>query len=67
VGHLQVVTGLSDQLYRNVWSVLGEFWGRGVGRDLIIAVGAMALGFFSGGLPLVVCSALFSNWVTDNK
>jgi len=23
------VTGLSDQLYRNEWSVLGEFWGRG--------------------------------------
>jgi len=29
VGHLQVVTGLSDQLYRNVLSVLGEFWGGG--------------------------------------
>jgi len=41
VGHLQVVTGLSDQLYRNAWSVLGEFWGRGAGRDLIIIVGAM--------------------------
>jgi len=46
VGHLQVVTGLSDQLYRNAWSILGEFWGRGVGRDLIITVGAMAPGFF---------------------
>jgi len=29
VGHLQVVTRLTDQLYRNVWSVLGGFWGRG--------------------------------------
>jgi len=28
MGHLQVVTGLSDQLYRNGWGVLGEFWGR---------------------------------------
>jgi len=39
VGHLQVVTGLSDQLYRNAWGVLGEFWGRGTGRDLVIPVG----------------------------
>jgi len=37
VGHLQVVTRLSDQLYRNAWSVLGESW-EGV-RDLIIPVG----------------------------
>ena len=29
--HLQVVTGLSDQLYRNAWGLLGEFWGMGVG------------------------------------
>jgi len=36
------------------WGVLGE------GLDLIIAVGTMAPGFFPGGLPLVVCSALFS-------
>ena len=28
VGHLQVVTGLSDQLYRNAWRVLGGFCGR---------------------------------------
>ena len=35
----------------------GAFWGRGAGRDLIVAVGTMAPGFFSGGLPLVVCSA----------
>ena len=63
MGHLQVVTGLSDQLYRNVWSVLGEFWGRGVCRDLIITVGTMAPGFFLGGLPLVVYSALFPDWV----
>ena len=41
------------------WGVLGEG-----GRDLIIAVGTMAPGFFfSGGLPLVGCSALFSNWI----
>ena len=59
MGHLQVLTGLSDQLYRNVWSVLGEFWGEGAGRDLIIPVGTMDPGF-SGGLPLVVGSALFS-------
>ena len=45
MGHLQVVTGLSDQLHRNAWSVLGEFWGRGAGRDLIITVGTMAPGF----------------------
>ena len=45
MGHLQVVTGLLDQLYRNAWNVLGEFWGRGSGRDLIITVGAMAPGF----------------------
>ena len=42
MGHLQVVTGLSDQLYRNAWSVLGEVGG---GRDLIITVGTMAPGF----------------------
>ena len=60
MGHLQVVIGLSDQLYRNAWSVLGEFWGRGADQDLIIPVGTMAPGFFSGGLPFVVCSALFS-------
>jgi len=40
------VNGLSDELYRNAWSLLGEFWGRGAGRDLIITVGAMAPGFF---------------------
>ena len=33
VGHLQVVIRLSDQLYRNVWSVLGEFWGEGGSRS----------------------------------
>jgi len=44
MGHLQVVTGLSDQLYRNVWSILGEFWGEGVGRDFTIIVGVMAPG-----------------------
>ena len=33
MGHLQVVTGLSDQLYRNAWGVVGEFWGRGAGQD----------------------------------
>ena len=54
MGHLQVVTGLSDQLYKNAWSVLGKFWRRGAGRDLIITVGTMAPGIFSGGLPLVV-------------
>jgi len=45
VGHLQVVTGLSDQLYRSVWGVLGEFWGEGACRYLIITVGAMVPGF----------------------
>jgi len=45
VGHLQVVTGLSDQLYRKARSVHGEFWGKGAGRDLIITVGAMVRGF----------------------
>ena len=44
MGHLQVVTRLSDQLYRHAWSVLGEFWGRGSGRNLITAVGTMAPG-----------------------
>jgi len=48
VGHLQVVTGLSDQLYRSAWGILGEFWGRGAVRDLIITVGAMAPGFSVG-------------------
>ena len=38
------------------WGVLG---GGVACRDLIIAVGTMAPGFFSGGLPLVVCGALF--------
>jgi len=39
------VNGLSDQLYRNAWSVLGEFWGRGGAvRDLIITVGTMVPG-----------------------
>ena len=41
MGHLQVVTGLSDQLYRNAWSVLGEFWERGAVRDVFIPVGTM--------------------------
>ena len=46
VGHLQVVIRLSDQLCRNAWSALGEFWGRGRGvRDLVITVGAMAPGY----------------------
>ena len=31
MGHLQVVTGISDQLYRNAWNVLVEFWGSGGG------------------------------------
>jgi len=44
VGHLQVVTGLLDQFYSNAWSVLGSLV-EGVGRDLIIIVGAMVLGF----------------------
>ena len=48
MGHLQVVTGLSDQLYRNAWSVLGEFCGRGASRDIIITVGTMARDFFPG-------------------
>ena len=33
MGHLQVVTGLLDQLYRNAWSVLGEFGGGGRSRS----------------------------------
>jgi len=49
VGHLQVVIGLSDQLYRNAWSVLGEFWGRGADQDLIITVGTMATGVITVG------------------
>jgi hypothetical protein len=57
--HLQVVTRLSDELYRNAWVVLGEFWERGAGRDHIITVGTMDPGF-SGGLALVICSALCS-------
>jgi len=32
VGHLQVVSGHSDQLYRNVWRVFGELGVRGGGR-----------------------------------
>ena len=45
MGHSQVVTRLSDQLYRNAWSVLREFWGRGADRYLIITVGTMVPGF----------------------
>ena len=52
MGHLQVVIGISDQLYRNVWNVLGDLWGRGAGRDLIITVGTTVPGL-SGGLLLV--------------
>jgi len=60
VGHLQVVTGLSGQLYRNVWSVLGEFWGWGGGRSRYhYNSGYHGPGFYSGGLPLVACSAPF--------
>ena len=44
MGHLQVVTGLSDQLYRNAWSVLEEFGGGRAGRDLVITVGTMVPG-----------------------
>ena len=57
--HLQVVTRLSDELYSYAWVVLGEFWERGAVRELIITVGTMDPGF-SGGLPLVICSALCS-------
>ena len=53
------MTRLSDQLYRNAWVVLGQFWERVAGRDLIITVGTMDPGF-SGELPLVVGSALCS-------
>ena len=56
---IQLVTGLPDQLYRNVWSVLGEFWGRGAVRDLIIAGAVPWYRVCSGGLPLVVFTALF--------
>ena len=59
MGHLEVVTRLSDQLHRNAWVVLGQFWERGAVRYLIITVGTMDPGF-SGGLTLVLCSALLS-------
>jgi len=58
VGHLQVVTGLSDQLYRNAWSVLGEFWGERGGSRSHYNSGYHGLWVLSGGLPLVVCGAL---------
>ena len=50
MGHLQVVTGISVQLYGNAWGVLSEFWGMGACRDLIITVGALwgVLGEFWG-------------------
>ena len=57
MGHLQVVTTISDQLYRNAWSVLGESW-EGDGSRSHYNSGYHGHGF-SGGLPLVVCSALF--------
>ena len=57
-GHLQVVTGLSGQLYRNAWSVLGGFWGKRGSRSHYNR-GYHDTQFFSGGLPFVVCSALF--------
>jgi len=63
VGHLQVVTRLSDQLYRNAWSVLGESWGReGSGSRSHYNSGYHGPGV-SGGIPLIVCSAHFSKWV----
>jgi len=63
VGHLQVVTGLSDQLYRNALGVLGAFWGRGAGRDLIIKVGTMAPGFFRWTTISSFVVPFFSKWV----
>ena len=63
MGHLQVVTGLSDQLYRNAWSVLEEFWGKGAGRDLIITVGAMAPGLFRWTTISGFVVPFFLKWV----
>jgi len=63
VGHLQVVTGLSDQLYRNAWSVLGEVGGRGAGRDLIITEGTMGPGFIRRVTVSSFVVPLFSKWV----
>jgi len=44
VGHLQVVTGLADQLYRDAWGVLGGSGGGGMSRSHYNS-GAMASGF----------------------
>ena len=63
MGHLQVVTGLLDQLYRNAWGVLGEFWGRGAGQDLIITVGAMAPGFPRWTTISGLVVPFFSKWL----
>jgi len=58
VGHLQVVIRLLDQLYRNAWSVLGEFFLGGVLR-CHYTNGYHGPGF-RGGISFVVCSAHFS-------
>jgi hypothetical protein len=54
VGHLQVVIRLSDQLCRNAWSALGEFWGRGGGSRSRYNGGCHGPGLFTGGILLVV-------------
>jgi len=65
MGHLQVVTGVSDELYRNAWSVLGVFWwrGGGGGRDLIITVGTMVPGFIRRVTVSSFVVSLFKKWV----
>jgi len=54
VGRLQVVIRLSDQLYRNEWSALEEYWvGEGDSRSHYKG-GCHGPGLFTGGIPLVV-------------
>ena len=57
MGHLQVATGLSDQLIQECAERSRGVLGKGGGS--YYSSGYHGPGFFSGGLPLVVCSALF--------
>jgi len=62
VGHLQVVIRLSDQLYRNAWSALEEYWGKGRSRSHYNG-GCHGPGLFTGGIPLVVIVPFFKKGI----